>query len=205
LNLEIETTFYSSNNDAHISTQDDYLITFLRSSIKVDFSSELSEEDYFAGVINLKEVGYISAYRVNLDYDPTSLAILADLTSSNLCFACSFFFYNEKDHLNHLLLSSQYIYYIEEVFIKPEFRGLGFGIQGLAMFLLNFASHETVCCHPHPIFDLEEKYSEKQGKFLMRKYWSKIGLEYYAEDENILWTDNWCIPKWLKHQIFSSN
>lgn len=38
----------------------------MHSSIKADFNYELSEEDLANGVIKLKKVGFISAYRINL-------------------------------------------------------------------------------------------------------------------------------------------
>jgi hypothetical protein len=89
------------------------------------------------------------------------------------------------------------------VFIKPEYRGHGYGIKALAMFLQNFAWGETVCCHPSPIIDMKDKYSEDKGKLLMKKYWSKLGLDKYSAKHNILWTDEWSMPDWLREQIFS--
>ena len=42
-----------------------------------------------------------------------------------------------------------------------------------------------------------------KGKLLMRKYWSKVGLNKYSKKHNILWTDQWSMPDWLREKIFS--
>ena len=201
MELQVETITYSSNRDAYISKRDDFVITPMHSSIKADFSYELSEEDFANGVIKLKKVGFISAYRINLFESERTLAILADSISQDLCFAASYFLYNDGKNY----LSSQYLYYIDEVFIQPEYRQFGFALKGLGIFLENFAQGEAVCCHPCPLKDLREKYSEKHGKRLLKRYWSKVGLNKYAVDNNILWTNDWSMPSWLKHQIFSED
>lgn len=201
MELQVETITYSSNRDTYISKQDDFLITYMKSSLKADFSHELSEKDFADGLTKLVEVGFISVYRVNLMCSETNLAILADLISQDLCFAASFFLFGDgKDSL-----FSQYLFYIDEVFIHTKYRQFGFALQGLAMFLENFAQGEAVCCHPCPLKDLREKYTEKHGKQLLKRYWSKVGLDKYAVDNNILWTDDWSMPNWLKHQIFSED
>ncbi len=198
MNLSIESTAYLSNDDIYLSKEDDFLITSFRTLIKANFSNELSEEEFLEGVDKIEEIGYILSHTFNLDYSRNDLAILADAKSSDLCYAASFFFYEEgKDYL-----SFRYLFYINEVFIKPEYRGHEYGIQALAMFLQNFAWGETVCCHPCPIHDLKNKYSEEKGKLLMRKYWSKVGLKNYAEKQNILWIDEWSMPDWLRYKIF---
>lgn len=201
MDLQIETTSFLSNHDTHISRRDDYLITYSRSSIKADLSSELSEDDYMNGEMKIEEVGYILSYRMNLDYYENNLAFLADLLSSSLCHVASFFFYEQGQGC----LSSQYLFYIDEVFITPKYRGLGYGINALAMYLDGYASEEAVCCHPCPIFDLENRYAEEKGKRLMRKYWSKVGLKNFAKEQNILWTANWFMPAWIRHQLFTED
>lgn len=197
--LQIETTILLSNKDIYMSRQDDFLITSLRSSIKVDFSNELSCLDFSNGVIKLEEVGHISFYQLDLDFPQRNLAILADLISQDLCYAASFFLYGQGQRY----LSDRYLFYVDEVFVQPKYRGLKYGIKALAISLSGFALGETVCCHPYPIHDLRNKYSDKQGKRLIKRYWSKIGLENYAEPQNILWAENWSMPEWLEERIFS--
>jgi hypothetical protein len=90
-------------------------------------------------------------------------------------------------------------------FVEKKYRGLGYGIKGLAMFLDGYASEEAVCCHPCPTLDLEDKYTEEKGKKIMKKYWSKVGLENYAKDQNILWIENWSMPEWIGRQLFTQD
>jgi len=131
IDLQVETIVNSSNRDAHVSKEDDFLITRMRSSIKADFSHELSKKDFVNGIVKLEEVGSIFAYRINLIYSERSLAILADLISQDLSFAASFFLYEDgKD-----CLYSQHLFYIDEVFVQPQYRQFGFALEGLAMLI----------------------------------------------------------------------
>lgn len=200
--LFIESTAHLSNNDdVCLSSEESFMMTPFHTLIKVDFSDELSDDEFVdeAEQEYKKKVGHIYSYTFNLDYSKSDLAFLAEEQSSDLGYAASFFFYKEgKENL-----SFRYLFYINEVFIKPEYRGHGYGIKALAIFLQNFAWGETVCCHPSPIVDMKDKYSEKKGKLLMRKYWSKLGLDKYNAKHNILWTDEWSMPDWLREQIFS--
>ena len=201
--IYIESTAYLSNDGLRIWNEESFMITPFHTSIKVDLYNELSEDE-FTGEVEQedeKEVGHIYSHTFNLDYSKSNLAFLAEEQSSDLGYAASFFFHEEgKDYL-----SFRYLFYINEVFIKPEYRGHEYGIQALAMFLQNFAWGETVCCHPCPIHDLKDKYSEEKGKLLMRKYWSKAGLKNYAEKQNILWIDEWSMSDWSRHKIFPDN
>ncbi len=197
--LSIESTAYLSNDDLYCSKEESFLLTPFHTLIKVDFSDELSEEELESGLDKIEEVGHIYHHQFNLDYSKDDLTILADAHSSDLCYAASFFFYEQgKENL-----SFRHLFYIDQVFIKSKYRGRGYGIKALAMLLQHFAWGETVCCHPSPIDDIKDKYSEEKGKLLMRKYWSKLGLDKYSEERNILWTDEWSMPDWLWKQIFS--
>ena len=194
MELIIKPTARISKRDIYGFKADDLLITFFQTPIEADFSDELSEEDESKP----KKIGYIYAWRFDLDFSGRDLTYLADEINSDLCSCASFFFLEEGEES----LSYNYLFYIEKVFIKPEYRGHGYALQALAMFLQLFAPGETVCCHPSHQEDLRDKYSGERGKLLMRKYWSKVGLNRYSEKHNILWAEEWDMPAWLMKQIF---
>ena len=159
----------------------------------------MSEEELESDLDKIEEVGHIYHHQFNLDYSRDDLAFLANAQSSDLSYAASFFFHEEgKENLSY-----RHLFYTNQVFIKPKYRGHRYGIKALAMLLQYFAWRETVCCHPSPIDDMKDKYSEAKGKLLMRKYWSKVGLNKYSKKHNILWTDEWSMSDWLREQIFS--
>ena len=159
----------------------------------------MSEEELESDLDKIEEVGHIYHHQFNLDYSRDDLAFLADAQSSDLSYTASFFFHEEgKENLSY-----RHLFYTNQVFIKPKYRGHRYGIKALAMLLQYFAWRETVCCHPSPIDDMKDKYSEAKGKLLMRKYWSKVGLNKYSKKHNILWTDEWSMSDWLREQIFS--
>ena len=183
--LSIEPTIHLSNSDSYVSREDDFKIAFIRSLIKLNFE---------------EEIGHITAYKFNLiNYSDDDLTILAEKKSTGLFYVASFFFLEEGK--NEELFGS--IVYIDLVFIEPEYRGHGYALQALGMFLQYFALDETVCCFPEPTKDIEDKYSEEKGKLLIKKYWSKIGLDKYSSEHNILWTNEWSMPNWLREKIFS--
>ncbi|TAE94295.1 MAG: hypothetical protein EAZ78_28445 [Oscillatoriales cyanobacterium] len=161
------------------------LITPFKTPIKTEFYDEDTDEEKDI------ELGYILAHRFDLAYSPRILVSFADDLESDLFHVAKFFFENKKN--SQKISGSRY-----------QFRGHGYALQALALFLELFARGEVVSCHPIPMNDLESKYSKTQGKLIMRKYWSKLGLTYYSKTHNILWQDEWSMPKWLKSTIFKS-
>ena len=204
MDLFIESTASLSNSTFQYSSEESFMIVPSQTLIKVDFRDKLLEEEFSDELDEdkfIKQVGHIYTHTFNLDYSKNELATLADIYNQDLSYISSFFFHEEgKENL-----SFRYLFHIDEVFIEPEHRGYGYGIKALAMFLQHFAWGETVCCHPHPIRDLMKKYkySAEKGELLLKKYWSKVGLEKYNKERNILWTDEWSMPNWLWKQIFA--
>lgn len=199
--IYIESSAYLSNDGIYLWDEESFMITPFHTVIKADLYDELTGDEPIDDVEqeDEKEVGHIYSHTFNLDYSTSDLAFLAEEQSPDLGYAANFFFH-EKGKEDLLF---RYLFYINKVFIKPEYRGHGYGIKALSMFLQNFARGETVCCHPSPIIDMKDKYSEAKGKLLMRKYWSKVGLNKYSKKHNILWTDQWSMPDWLREKIFS--
>ncbi len=172
------------------------IITPFKTPIKTDFYDEETDEEKDI------ELGYIYAHRFDLGYSPRKLAIFADDMDADLCQIAEFFFYNKTNYQK--IAGSRYLFYIHHIFLEPDFRGNGYALQALALFLELFARGEVVSCHPIPMDDLESKYSKTKGKLIMRKYWSRLGLTYYSKKYNILWQDKWLMPNWLKTKILQS-
>lgn len=166
-----------------ISNSEDYFaITHFHVPIKVDVSDVLPNEEYdlleLENVSDIQNVGYISASRFDRLYDKKDLYFIADSKNSDVAYFASFLLI-ENDLDNEFDIFASYLFYIEKVFIEPEYRGRGYGLKGLSIFLRYFAGGQIVGCHPCPIDDLREKYSEEQGKKLMKRYWSKLGFKKY--------------------------
>lgn len=201
MDLKIEPRADVSNSD------DDFAITHFYSPIKLNLSHELSEEEWNLLEFEEKEyepeeIGHILAARFDYSYDDDNLIYLADTRDSDICFFATFIF-GDKKLLDDFNVYPYYIFYIEKVFIEPKYRGYDYGLKAIAMFLELFAKGQVVGCHPCPLDDLEDKYFDIQGKNLMKRYWSKLGLTNYSEKHNILWTEEWYMPKWLNNLIFS--
>lgn len=181
------------NFETNYSELEDFKITSFYSDIKLYLSEEDIDED------EPSKIGYFLAYRFNLiDYTKRDLIVLADCQNGDLYHCADFFLDNPE-----IFLTSKYLFYIFRILIDPSQRGYGYGLETLGIFLELFAQEEAVSCHPSPTHDLKNKYSKTKGRLLMQKYWSKIGLDYYDEKQNMLWTDNWYMPQWLEKKIFS--
>ncbi len=205
MEIHLESTFCLSNNDCILSKYDSLMMTFINTTINLDISETFSEEDWalFDEKGEIPEpikIGHIYAYRFDLSYHPDDLMEMADCAHQDLSYFASYFLLEEGNDLK----SYNHLFYLHEVFIDPKYRGMDYALQALAIFLQGFARGETVGCHPAPLHDLSKKYAQNQGRKLMRKYWSKLGLDRYSEKHNILWTEEWYMPEWLKNKIFES-
>jgi len=188
--------YFNIEPTAYIVYKNDLLITPFNTPIKTEFYDEDTDEEEEI------ELGYILAHRFDLAYSPSRLVCFADNLDSDLFHMANFLLENKTNYQK--IYGSRYLFYIDHIFIAPEFRGHGYALQALALFLELFARGEVVSCHPAPMDDLKNKYSKTKGQLIMRKYWSKLGLTYYSKKHNILWQDEWSMPKWLKSTIFKS-
>jgi hypothetical protein len=185
--LELEFT-------AQYSDSNDLMVTPFSGSIKI-YPEQDDLDEY-----NTLEIGCINAYRFNLSYNYLDLTIAADHITQDVYSFANFFLQENP----HLIEFSFYLFYLDTVIIKPEYRGKDYGLKALATFLKLFAEGETVGCFPSPIDDLKDKYPDNRGRLIMRKYWSKLGLDKYESEQNILWTEQWNSPNWLEEQISKS-
>lgn len=110
------------------------------------------------------------------------------------------FFFNRKNY--QLIQLNRYLFYIDKVFVHPQFRGQGYALKAMATFLELLAKGEVVSCHPCPVDDLKDKYSKTKGQLIMKRYWSKLGLTNYSKKHNVLWIDDWYMPEWLRNELW---
>lgn len=202
--IHLESTSYVSNLDIYYSSLDDLQVTHIQTAIKIDGTINLSKEELeevykLCDYPDPIQIGTIHAHKFDLYYDRNEVMIVADCLSSDLSYFASFFLQEEgQDAIEY----NRYLFYVNSVFIEPKYRGQNYGLSALAMFLQSVAWGEVVGCHPVPTNDLRDKYPQEKGRYLLRKYWSKVGLDYYSAKHNILWTPAWEMPYWLRHQIF---
>jgi hypothetical protein len=205
--IKLQTKFELSNFGSIYSSQEDLMLLPIGVDILVDFSGNLTEEEFLQKEANGEEfftkVGQIFCHRFDLRFSPENLWYAADAFHADLEKVASFFFSEEgQEILEEIMLFPSTIFYIDEVFILPKYRGKNYGLLGLGLFLELVAWGQIVACIPKPIEEYKAKYSEDKGKLLLRKYWSKLGLKHYDKEFNILWEPDWSIPKWLKDKIF---
>ncbi|MDJ1178106.1 hypothetical protein PJF56_04435 [Roseofilum sp. BLCC_M91] len=210
MRIKVDSTFHLSNSGIlGLSSYDDLMFTSIYCTISLDFTEDLSEEEWCereetGGLPDDIQIGHIYAHRFDLDYDPETLFLLGHARSSDLANFVSFFFLDEGKKQK----SFDYLFYLDDVFIEIPYRGKNYALQALALFLQGFAWGETVGCFPEDLRGKNsnlESQSREKGKFLMRKYWSKLGLDRYSANHNILWTDEWYMPSWLRDKVLPNS
>jgi GNAT superfamily N-acetyltransferase len=202
IKLKLDSEFSLSNDGIYCLENSDLMVHGIYTKILLDESDQLSEEELENGEEKLTEIGKIECHRFDLRYSESVLFSVADCHDSDLAKCASYFFYEEGKDLLEQELTDDAIFYINSVYIKPEYRGKNYGLYALALLLEGIAWGQVVSCHPVPIHDYKDKYSEKKGKLLLTKYWSKLGLEYYDEKHNILWGADWVMPEWIRKKLF---
>lgn len=179
---------------ADCSDEDDLMLAPFSASIW-DYIDQPGDTEDDSEPIEI-EVGRILAHRFDLSYAPENLIWLADTKCSDL-YSAAMFLLNPRNY--RIIEMYRYLFYIDNVFIEPQFRGRKYALKGVATFLNLFAKGEVVSCHPCPVDDLKEKYTKTKGQLIMKKYWSKLGLTNYSKKHNILWKDDWYMPEWLSN------
>jgi hypothetical protein len=221
MKLYLKSKFSLCNQGGDHSEYDDLMVRGIYTKILLDESDKLSEEELECGDDRLTEIGKIICHRLDLRYSESDLAIVADCQSPDLQQVASYFFHGEgKNCFDDFFPNA--IYYIDNVIIKPEYRGHDYGLYALALLLEAIAHQEIVVCHPSPIdenstekignngviihyqsnFDSEEK---RKAQKILKRYWSKLGLEYYDENYNLLWQPEWELPQWLRKKLFNES
>lgn len=180
------------NITVFFARRESLIITPFFASIQVFFENQDIEEEPL-------EIGEILAHRFDLSHHPKTLFFKADEIDHDLMKMAEFFFFNKRNY--SAIEFCRYLFYIDKVYLKPEFRGKGYALKALAAFLELFAVGEIVCCHPSPTHDLSKKYSAKKGRLFMKKYWSKLGLTNYNQKHNILWEEDYFLPQWLTNSL----
>lgn len=189
------------STESFIELEEDLIITNFGVSLKYFSEEFLDTEDGY------KEIGYINVYRFNLDYSIKDLVLFADYKGQHLIDFAEPFFDNIFDINSDELCFKNYVFYIENVFLAYEYRGIDVALMGLGLFLKNYAKYEIVAGVPTLSHgsDLRKKWQgkEKKAQNLLRKYWSKLGLEQHDSKHNILWTSSFELPMWLEQKLFN--
>ncbi|NET34037.1 MAG: hypothetical protein F6K19_18785 [Cyanothece sp. SIO1E1] len=145
------------------------------------------------------EIGYISAFR-SVSNNLSAVRFWSDSINQDLYEAFNWLleekFFPETDLLiDEVLYNSPVL--LDRVFIEPEWRGYGFALRAVAAFL-DLSRATFVFLIPAP-FDktLSEEERNVKAKTLKR-YWEKLGFENYDPQNNVLWTECWKCPQWLR-------
>jgi len=164
-------------------------LDYIETSIQVVIDEE--ESDTMEG-LKFDNIGNIEAYRFDLSFSAHQLYRMADCVGSDLAQLIEWFLgMDTEDGLPDELVYPNYLFHMQSVYIKPEYRGKDYGLFAALFFLNTFAKHQVITCNPSPIMDLKKRYSEKQGQAILRRYWSKLGLTNYDSKYNLLWEGAW--------------
>ncbi|AGF53604.1 unknown protein (plasmid) [Synechocystis sp. PCC 6803] len=192
--ITLEPTFYLRNHPLYYSPYDTLMITSIESPIKLS----IPDEDF-----TIREVGFLHAYRLNLSFPPDLLLTYADMLSDSVSNVADYFLGEGQSSCfpENVVSSAQQIIYIEDFYVEPQYRGRNIGLKSLALFLQMLGQGAIVAGCPFPAGE-EDSPGARRRQRLLIDYWSKLGLLCHCQKRNILWNDNWQLPKWLEECLW---
>ena len=145
------------------------------------------------------KIGYISSFRA-FGSNLSAIRVWSDSGDQDLYEAFNWlleekFFPTTDLMIDEVLCDSPIL--LDRVFIEPEWRSHGFALPAVATFL-DLLRAVFVFLIPAP-FDktLSEEERTRQRKLLCR-YWRRLGFVNYDSQKNVLWTERWECPEWLR-------
>lgn len=138
-------------------------------------------------------VGGIVGYRL---FDHVSgLLIYADEVDQDLSLAVSWLQEQDSEDIEFALCKG--CLYLSKVEIKPSWRGKVPVLRAVATYIQHTIMEGLVFCRPMPFPKPESQEKRDLQSFRLRQYWSKLGLDCYDSEHNILWKTKWSCPSWL--------
>lgn len=144
----------------------------------------------------LIEIGYISGWRT-LSFNATELEIWSDSIDQDVYVAFDWLVNRQtKIIVDELLLHP--ILLLDRVVIEPEWRGQGFTLPAVSTYLDSIACDFVFFIPSPPNAANLSKRECKRKQQILKRYWQKLGFENYDSKHNILWTEEWTCPSWLR-------
>jgi hypothetical protein len=146
------------------------------------------------------EVGHIVAWRT-LSFHPQQLVLWADSIDQDVYSAFDWLV-NQQTRIDPQEVLLHPALLLDRVIVEPEWRGLGFTLPAVATFL-DMVACEFVFLMPSPTDASSlSKQELKRGRQRLKRYWQKLGFENYDAKHNVLWTEGWSCPEWLRANAF---
>ncbi|WP_416666338.1 hypothetical protein [Egbenema bharatensis] len=162
----------------------------LNGSIQIKFTNPETEES------DSIEIGYIWGWRTT-SFEPEEIIYWADSVDQDVYNAFDWLIYQQKQlDLEEVLISPTLL--LDRVFIEPEWRGNKFALPAVVTYL-DLVAYKFVFLFPSPPDKSESSSQEcKRRQKLLKQYWQKLGFDNYDRKHNVLWTDEWNCPTWLR-------
>ncbi|OKH48326.1 hypothetical protein NIES30_09830 [Phormidium tenue NIES-30] len=128
----------------------------------------------------------------------SGLLIYADEVDQDLSLAVSWLQEQNSEDIEFALCKG--CLYLSKVEIRPCWRGKVPVLKAVATYIQHTIMEGLVFCRPMPFPRTESQEEADLQSFRLRQYWSKLGLNCYDSEHNILWESEWSCPSWLAGQ-----
>lgn len=119
----------------------------------------------------------------------------ADGLDQDLCLAVNWLPVQDPEDIDFALYKG--CLYLSKVEIQPSWRGKVPVLKAIATYLQLTIMEGLVFYMPMPFPKPESQEERDLKSFRLRQYWSKLGLDRYDSEHNILWEPEWSCPAWL--------
>ncbi|PSN11826.1 hypothetical protein C7293_22710 [filamentous cyanobacterium CCT1] len=126
------------------------------------------------------------------------LLIYADEVDQDLSLAISWLQEQKFENVEFALRKG--CLYLSKVEIRPSWQSKVPVLKTVATYLQHTIMEGLVFCRPMPFPKPESQKEVDLKSFRLRQYWSKLGLNSYDSEHNILWEPEWSCPDWLLGQ-----
>jgi hypothetical protein len=153
--------------------------------------NELTELEPVDGESKPIEIGYISGWR-KLSANPNEVLLWSDRINPDVCSAFNWLTVQQAE------ASTEAALFIEQVVIKPCWRGQQLTLKAVATYLdlvgCKFVFLQIAPSNASHLTPEQHDSMERQ----LRRYWQKLGVKHYDPANNLVWTDHWRCPHWLQ-------
>ena len=144
------------------------------------------------------KIGYIFAYKFDLT-EMDELAIYGEKSNNKFLKKMTDYFFIKNQE--KLMCTDPFFVYLDKIFIEPEYRGRGYALEAILIFLDVFAQGYPMALHHEVQDDLKKKYGVQKGRKLMKKCASMLELQYYNKREKMFWAHFYATPIWFRKRF----
>lgn len=142
------------------------------------------------------DIGYIEGWRT-LSFSIDEVIYWSESTSQDICEAFDWLLIQQTEIDRDDTLFNP-VLFLDRVEIEPMWRGQGLTLPAVATYL-DLLACSFVFLKPAPPGGSQlSPRQHKRMRRCLKQYWQKLGFKHYDKRHNMMWTEAWSCPEWLR-------